>query len=136
MDHRNELSLAWELFDAIRPELAVNDVTRFSVQLSTADAITTIGQLLDYCVQAGLGVPPRTADRLCRWLECYVGHDAEDGLGSLVSRLIVEPAGIPRSVPGVRRLSAVEVGRGVGGAVPHLDACRTSISQPSARCAT
>jgi len=99
MDHRNELSLAWELFDAIRPELAVNDVTRFSVQLSTADAITTIGQLLQYSVQAGLGVPPRTVDRLYRWLQGYAGHNAEDGLGLLVSQLIVEPAGTPRAVP-------------------------------------
>lgn len=99
MDHRNELSLAWELFDAVRSELAVNDVTRFSVQLSTADAITTIGQLLQYSVQARLGVPPQAVDRLYCWLEGYAGHNAVDGLGLLVSQLIVEPAGAPKSVP-------------------------------------
>lgn len=91
MDYRNELSLAWALFDTIRPVLAVNDVTRFSVQLSTADAVTTIGQLLEHCAQTGVAVPAHTVDRVCRWLECYAGYAAAaaDRLGFLVTQLTV-----------------------------------------------
>ncbi|MUL68186.1 hypothetical protein BOO86_27195 [Mycobacterium sp. CBMA 234] len=98
MDHHNELSLAWELFAAIRPELTVNDVTRFSVQLSSADAITTIGQLLQHCVQIGLSVPARTVGRLYRWLDGYAGHPDHDWLGSLVAHLNLEPASAPKDV--------------------------------------
>lgn len=71
MDDWTESDLAWELADAISPQLTDRDHAQLYAMIGSGESFTAIDIALQTVTRQGLSIPTELETRLANWLDAY-----------------------------------------------------------------